>query len=62
MFPRWSPDEHAILFSRDAYSGGQHGSDLFVVNPDGTGQTNLTNEGGARGRARERSFLLEYMS
>jgi TolB protein len=34
QYPSWSPDGTKILFSRD--------SDLFTVNPDGTGLTQLT--------------------
>jgi Tol biopolymer transport system component len=41
--PKWSPDGTRILFSCDV-SGDQ---DVFVVNPDGTGLTNLSNDPGA---------------
>lgn len=40
LSPAWSPDGAKILFS--AYVGET--ADLFVMNPDGTGQVNLTND------------------
>lgn len=38
-FPRWSPDGTKILFQRSVSSGR---SDVWVMNADGSGQTNLT--------------------
>ena len=39
---RWSPDGSRIAFSANrGYSGG-----IFVINPDGSGERRLTNEGG----------------
>ncbi|HMK09406.1 MAG TPA: protein kinase, partial [Anaerolineales bacterium] len=47
--PRWSPDGRRILYSRpggvDQY-GNDLGLDLFVINADGTNETNLTNSVG----------------
>src|SRR5262249_23595653 len=37
----WSPDGTKIIFGNDQYSG-----DLFVMNPDGSGLTNITNTDG----------------
>ncbi len=42
--PRWSPDGEVIAFGRA--SGGGGGTDLYVMAPDGSGQSNLTNGGG----------------
>jgi dipeptidyl aminopeptidase/acylaminoacyl peptidase len=42
--PRWSPDGDYIAFGRA--NGGGGGTDVFVMAPDGSGQTNLTNGGG----------------
>ncbi len=41
--PRWSPDGTRIAYSQ-AY-GGPGGSDLFVIDPDGTNKKNLSNHG-----------------
>ena len=38
FFPDWSPDGRRILFA----SGRDGGTDLFVMNADGSGQRNLT--------------------
>lgn len=40
--PRWSPDSRRIAFTRMDYSSGY---DVFVVNADGTGLHNLTQQG-----------------
>ncbi len=42
--PHWSPDGEVIAFAR-AW-GGPGGSDVFVIAPDGSGETNLTNGSG----------------
>jgi Tol biopolymer transport system component len=42
--PRWSPDGDVIVFGRA--NGGGGGTDLYVMGPDGSNQTNLTNGGG----------------
>lgn len=40
--PAWSPDGQRIAFTRDSDSGG---GGIFVVNADGTGETQLTSDG-----------------
>lgn len=37
-FPSWSPDDRRI-----AFEGGPGGFDVWIINADGTGLTNLTN-------------------
>jgi TolB protein len=45
--PRWSPDGSRIVFRREFVSGGLNaGSDIFVMNADGSGQTNISNAPG----------------
>jgi Tol biopolymer transport system component len=39
--PKWSPDGQKILFSDDPENNGN--SDIFIINPDGSGLTRLTN-------------------
>ena len=41
--PSWSPDGSRIIFTRD----GATDSDIFAINPDGSGATNLTQSPGA---------------
>jgi Tol biopolymer transport system component len=40
----WSPDGTRILFASSDVKGGSYYGDLFVVNTDGTGLKNLTND------------------
>jgi hypothetical protein len=47
--PRWSPDGRRILYSKPGGRddlGQDLGLDLFVINADGSGETNLTNSVG----------------
>jgi dipeptidyl aminopeptidase/acylaminoacyl peptidase len=37
--PNWSPDGMRLVFDRDVYAG-----DIWVMNPDGSGQTQLTHD------------------
>jgi len=46
--PTWAPDGSRILF----YSNRDGNWEIYVMNTDGTGQTNLTNNPGCDGRAR----------
>jgi hypothetical protein len=48
LMPAWSPDGNKIAFSR-AYLAAW-GRDIVVMNPDGSGQTKLTNGGGENNR------------
>ena len=41
--PAWSPDGTKIAFASDGARALNHG-DIFVVNSDGSGRTNLTND------------------
>jgi len=43
MNPTWSPDATTIAFSRNVGTEMNPLIDLHVMNPDGTGETNLTN-------------------
>ena len=43
-FPAWSPDGSRIAFTRDLSDGNQ---ELFLINADGTGETQLTDTDGA---------------
>jgi len=45
-FPKWSPDGGKILFTYNTgeSSSSQHFYNLWVINPDGTGQTQLTHD------------------
>src|SRR5207249_5876407 len=42
-WPRWSPDGQKIAFERHPVSGTGSPADIWVMNPDGTAQVNLTN-------------------
>lgn len=44
--PSWSPDGSKIVFSRGNVGSGTGGTDIFIMNADGTGQTFLTHVGG----------------
>src|SRR5207249_8618577 len=48
--PSWSPDGTQILFSRGLVVGGVD-SEIDVINVDGTGQTNISNNPGEDGYA-----------
>ena len=39
--PAWSPDGATIAFGR--FIGATRETDVYVINPDGSGETNLTN-------------------
>ena len=43
VHPAWSPDGTRIVFASDRATPGRNMSDLFVMNADGTGQTNISN-------------------
>ena len=43
VHPAWSPDGAKIVFASDRNTPGGNTSDLFVMNADGTGQTNISN-------------------
>ena len=43
--PIWSPDGKRILF----LSGRDHNFEIYAINPDGTGEINLTNSPGSEG-------------
>ena len=43
FMPRWSPDGSKILFARRLSSRSDANSDIFLMNPDGSGIVNLTN-------------------
>ncbi|HEX8456628.1 MAG TPA: DPP IV N-terminal domain-containing protein [Pyrinomonadaceae bacterium] len=48
----WSPDGSRLVFSSHPYSSeDQNVGDVFVINADGTGRTNLTSGGGFNGYA-----------
>jgi Tol biopolymer transport system component len=50
--PRLSPDGEAIVFERLVDDASPHGNyDFFLVNPDGTGETRLTDTGYSQGLA-----------
>jgi TolB protein len=42
--PRWSPNGKRIVFDRHLDEGGHNGTDVFVVNADGSGLRRLTRE------------------
>jgi TolB protein len=41
--PAWSPNGDRIAFARHIIQGGRSVSNIYVMNPDGTGQVKLTN-------------------
>ena len=50
--PRLSPDGTKIVFERLVNDTSPHGNyDLFLINPDGSGETRLTNSGYSQGLA-----------
>lgn len=50
--PRWSPDGTKIVFERLEYDSSIHGNyNIFVINPDGSGETRLTDSGYSQGLA-----------
>ena len=46
FFPSWTPDGAQIYFRRNVNVEGATQTDIFVMNSDGSGQTNLTNSPG----------------
>jgi len=42
--PQWSPDGVHLAFAADPHEGPGSQSDIYAIQPDGTGLTNLTND------------------
>src|SRR5207302_1622395 len=44
--PSWSPDSSRLTFASDRDDAGSGDGQIYVMNPDGSGQTRLTNSPG----------------
>ena len=48
QLPNWSPDGTKIAFVRQSSLGGEPSFEMFTMNPDGSGERNITPFGGLR--------------
>jgi len=58
----WSPDGRRIVFETDGFEHPGRGADIYTINPDGRGLTNITGNAGVRGIGNANAFVFENSS